>query len=341
MEIEKIVNEQFYLSSKIIHYQNSFIDAFKNVNSDYIEEKLLARFSDKDQFLQSLMETIVYRHFCRKGFSLSFDQLLNKKNKKDVDIVARKNNIALNIEVKCPTTEEKNEKNIVLRQVHRYYNSKEDNVYFSDSMEKLQNKINFNLNQRNSEKQMKIGKMQDNKLKDYLLSANSKFSLSNANELNVLFLCLTTNEFMLFLEYMINTDTGLFSGNSYVDPNDFEKIDCFVLSNIKSGHYKYDLTSFDANFDIWDINKYVNFIIPNVANKQRLDCQFPKCKEMLLENLHDSYFNYCRFAVQYAKKHPDVPQSQYMIFPEYISINFPLLFKEYKEEIKSILDNKH
>lgn len=62
---------------------------------------------------------------------------------------------------------------------------------------------------------------------------------------------------------------------------------------------------------------------------------------MLLENLHDSYFNYCRFAVQYAKKHPDVPQSQYMIFPEYISINFPLLFKEYKEEIKSILDNKH
>lgn len=153
------------------------IDAFKNVNSDYIEEKLLARFSNKDQFLQSLMETIVYRHFCGKGFSLSFDQFLNKKNKKDVDIVARKNNIALNIEVKCPTTEEKNEKDIVLRQVHRYYNSKEDNVYFSDSMEKLQNKINFNLNQRNSEKQMKIGKMQDNKLKDYLLSANSKFSL--------------------------------------------------------------------------------------------------------------------------------------------------------------------
>lgn len=66
-------------------------------------------------------------------------------------------------------------------------------------MEKLHNKINFNLNQRNSEKQMKIGKMQDNKLKDYLLRANSKFSLSNENELNVLFLCLTTNEFILFL----------------------------------------------------------------------------------------------------------------------------------------------
>ena len=60
-------------------------------------------------------------------------------------------------------------------------------------MEKLHNKINFNLNQRNSEKQMKIGKMQDNKLKDYLLRANSKFSLSNENELNV------TNEFILFL----------------------------------------------------------------------------------------------------------------------------------------------
>lgn len=141
---------------------------------------------------------------------------------------------------------------------------------------------------------------------------------------------------------MINTDTGLFSGNSYVDPNNFEKIDCFVLSNMKSGHYKYDLTSCDANFDIWDINKYVNFIIPNVANKQQLGCQIPKCKEMLfLENLHDSYFNYCRFAVEYAQEHPDVPQSQYMIFPEYISIHFPLLFKEYKEEIKCILDNKH
>ena len=89
MEIEKIVNEQFYLSGKIIHYQNSFIDAFKNVNSDYIEEKLLARFNNKDQFLQSLMETIVYRHFCGKGFSLSFDQFLNKKNKKDVDIYVR------------------------------------------------------------------------------------------------------------------------------------------------------------------------------------------------------------------------------------------------------------
>ena len=68
MEIEKIANEQFYLSSKIIHYQNSFINAFKKANSDYIEEKLLARFGGKDQFLQSLMEVIIYRHFCRQDF---------------------------------------------------------------------------------------------------------------------------------------------------------------------------------------------------------------------------------------------------------------------------------
>lgn len=280
--------------------------------------------------------------FCNEEFTLDFDKCINNQSKKDVDIVACKNNITLNIEVKCPATEEKSENEIVLRQVHRYSNSKELNVHFFDSMEKLQNNVNSNLKQINSEKQMKIGKMQDNKLKDYLLSANFKFNLSNENELNLLFLCLTTNEFLLFLEYMINVDTGLFSGNSYVDMNNFEKIDFFVLSNIKSGHYKYDLMSCDANFDIWDINKYVNFIIPNVAKKQQIGCQNPICKEtLLLETLHGYYFDYCQFATKYAKKYPDVPQFQCMIFPEYISIHFPMLFKEYKEEIKYILDNKH
>lgn len=340
MEIEKIVNAQSYFSGRNTSYKKSFINAFKNVNNKYLEKKLLAKFCNKDQFLQSLMEVIIYRHFCSKEFTLDFDKCINNQSKKDVDIVACKNNITLNIEVKCPVTEEKSENEIVLRQDHRYSNSKEDNIYFSTDMENLKNEMNCALNKANIKKQISIKKMQDNKLKDYLFSANEKFNSSNDNELNVLFLCLTTSEFMLFLDYMINKDTGLFSSNSYVDPKHFEKIDCFVLSNIKSGHNKCDLESCDKSFDIWNINKYVNFIIPNIAKYQEIGIQIPKSKEKLfLESLHDSYFHYCLFEKNFVRKHPNIPRILHIVFPEYISNYFPLLTKEYQGKIEVVLDD--
>ena len=67
MKIEKIVNEQLYFSNRIASYKESFINAFNNVNCKYLEKKILTKFCNEDQFLQSLIETIIYRFFATKN----------------------------------------------------------------------------------------------------------------------------------------------------------------------------------------------------------------------------------------------------------------------------------
>src|SRR5690606_24620195 len=107
----------------------------------------------------------------------------------------------------------------------------------------------------------------DNKLKDYLLSANEKFSdNSSEEELNILVVCcpdLLSMQDWFF--YMFGVG-GLFTNDSYHSPLDYNNVDSVILTNMYHRHYDYQHKG--KLKDHWDWRQSCNLILPNPLRKK-------------------------------------------------------------------------
>lgn len=334
-QLSKTVHGFWAFKDKIDEYKNSFIKEFSNIDYKYLENKIFTLPSgEKDRFLQGLAEIIIYKVFHDKGLNIQHDVKLNL-TKKDVDFVIDIDSCKLNIEVKCPVICDHPEGTLFLSVGHRYDNSKiVHESIFKSILEELKKRFGNNLTKEFNNIQEE--KIDDNKLKDYLLSAQSKFNekRDQENELNVLFIALTTNDFIRFFDYITNPQTGLFTCNSYVNPVAFNNIDCIVLSNVMSGHYKFVL-----DFNIWDCNNYINFLIPNINIKRNssIYCNPTKAEKALLEIFHDELLEYKNFSDEFEKTNKGLPKTAYLTLPTYIKKYHPILSDEYTKKLKSMI----
>lgn len=123
----------------------------------------------------------------------------------------------------------------------------------------------------------------DQKMKDYLLSAQGKFGANvEPSVLNVLVVCVDDQMDMTkWIGYMQGPQ-GLFTESSFEPAKNFDNVDMVVLSNLYHRHS--DLANKTKIKDHWNFSKAFNFAIINPATTKS-DLLFSKfCNLLPLEN---------------------------------------------------------
>lgn len=243
---------------------NKLGDKYKNdyfnvcTNNKYNESKALNQNLEPEQYIQASSEQIYFYWLSKKFKNICWDKKLNPP--KDVDIyVENSGKYNLSIEVKTPEIKlDMNPNRLELSQNHKYDTLPRDispsYAAFNFAIDQILNEINSNTSIHN--KEAVKGKIDDLKIKDYLESANQKMQEINKDTINILLICLDTNNILKFMNYIINPYTGLLSQDPIVSKEKYENIEYIVLSNCVEAHL-------DSNFkfNVWDANNYLNFVI--------------------------------------------------------------------------------
>lgn len=179
-----------------------------------------------DTYCQSASELSIQNH-------LVLDQRLQKvaiekqvNPPKDVDAYYEIGSTRVSLEVKCAVEQSPPESALIYKTAGRV----PGHVKSFDNLKEV-------VGERDPDKKVFQGKNKDNTMKDFLLSAHSKFSSKPGFEdLNILFVAcgdyFNVQEwwFYLFL------NNGLFTKNSFYPPSEFGRVDLVILSNLKYCH---------------------------------------------------------------------------------------------------------
>lgn len=248
-------------------------------SSEYNNKKMLDLTLSIHQYIQASSEAIYYYFLRKKDENIEYDKRVNLENGTDVDISCNIAGYRINLEVKTPelfeNTSKYKEGMIYGHLNHRY---PDDMITKEDVDKEMKEIVGY------FQGKADIKKMDDNKLKDYLVGCNDKVIPSDEATINVLLICLDSSTMGSFLSYILNEYTGLFSNNPFVPAKEYEKVDYIMLSNCVEAHL-------DSNFkfNVWDASNYINFVIPNYNKK------IIKGEKDLLNNIfNDSFDDYCK-----------------------------------------------
>lgn len=179
---------------------------------------------DEDTFLQSACELTVQNHAALSGEAGNVEIEKQMNPPKDVDAYFEVNHTKVSIEVKCAVEPPPPEAQVILRIAGRVPNHEESFAQLSERM---------------SAARVTLGKAKnkDNTLKDFLLSANSKFSPNSDNDhLNILFVgCEDYFNIQHWYFYLFENE-GLFTRESFHPTGEFALVDLVILSNLKYCH---------------------------------------------------------------------------------------------------------
>ena len=130
----------------------------------------------------------------------------------------------------------------------------------------------------------------DNKLKDYLLSAHSKFNPKvRENELNVLLICCSDQmDMQKWFHYMAGV-SGLFQYGSFHNQEEYNRVDVVVLTNLYHRHYEYWKKPKISNH--WDLESSFNLIFSNPFRKGGEKVDIHKLMESI-PNYSNEFFSY-------------------------------------------------
>lgn len=231
---------------------------------------------DESQFLQDICEITIASHFA-KLLPEIFEYEKKVSPPTDVDfafcISLTKNdgkentphfrfNCNYHFEVKCPkiTSEVDLEDVIKIHPASRFPSRKTKDLIIKELAQKL-----------SGYKDAIEAPRQDNKLKDFLLSAQSKFNQSDDCDVNVLMVCCDNEIDMQDWRNYIVDFGGFFTETSIIPGEDFEKIDVILLSNVLNRH-RIRQNKMTELINPWDFNKSFNlaYINPMKANKWQI-----------------------------------------------------------------------
>ena len=99
----------------------------------------------------------------------------------------------------------------------------------------------------------------DNKLKDYLVSANGKFPKSEESFFNILVISLDKIRDLDEWYRYIFGEKGAFTKNSYIQ-EEYSNVDAILLTNLQHGH-KSDSLFKEENY--WDFKYYISLLFLN------------------------------------------------------------------------------
>ncbi|MBB1485810.1 hypothetical protein [Oceanospirillum sediminis] len=302
--LPKIKPDNHYLSIPSANYDsyiedlNKIINKLKAVTTEYKAKELIDKklqFNTKKfneaQFIQTACElTSMNELLSRNDISFNYEEQVTPPQ--DIDFSIKIKNRKINVEVKCPSYQPENKEDITLKSVGRI----KDRVALDNTIKKISDII------EGSGKKICIEKSMDNKLKDYLKSAQRKLKNSNESDTNILIVCCDNAIDMMRWFLYLHGSQGLFTENSFVDRIEYNRVDYVLLTNIFHRHNKY----FDNTIitDHWKLSKSFNLLYPNKLSSRNIehkDCNGD------LDFVSDLFPNYSRQFVEYLNNKNDDP----------------------------------
>ena len=254
-------------------YLNGFLDVYniylnnfsKELNS-WLTNKMMLNsnsFNEK-QFIQFACEASIVKFFAEKFPSnLFIEKQINPENKMDVDLVFTEKNYTFNIEIKCSdfiakeNTDSQN--TLKIQPIGRFEDFPEQLKALQDLLKPVAERMNLD--------GIQSGKVMDNNLKDFLLSANKKFNPeASSSELNILSVSCDDAEDMQLWYYYMYKDQGLFKDDSFWKHSDYENVDLVLLNNLYFKHNKYSTKKLNNS---WSFENSFNLIFINPFAKQK------------------------------------------------------------------------
>lgn len=207
-------------------------------------------FKCKFSYYQGISE-LVWRFFLNdQNIDFTIDNKMLNNAGTDVDVCFQINDVNYNVEIKCPEFFEKDDKTLVGEILFR-----QKNYDLRPELEKLIKLFEDALSKQDKYERVTIKKNDDNKLKGYLLSCQSKFNKNDDKNCNILFLSLRNEDFKNYLFYLKNPYSGLLTANSFINNNEYNKVQLVVISNFLS------VNNSESNY--WDLSKCSNLIFLN------------------------------------------------------------------------------
>lgn len=238
---------------------NSYWTEFLQVIEDYkkaLNEEEYNRFLDKSQldckismgqYLQFASEVTIVDYIIRNYSNFINEPRYNGKKNPECSFHYRDRTI--NIEVKCPDftqrIKQETAKGVKVYAAERFPNKND----YEQSKKFIESNI------KDSYQVQNVDRM-DNKLKDYLISAHSKFPTSNSSYFNILVIAVDTIRDMDEWYSYIFGDNGVFTSKTYIK-DDYSNVDAVLITNVQHGHMG---TNVDLNINCWKLENYVSLL---------------------------------------------------------------------------------
>lgn len=263
-------------------YTKDFQDVLKLVEENLSQKhlkRIISKFSSCESYepyayAQEAVELSVIAHVLRNyNDEFKYEPQYNKK--KNPECSFKCGDRIINIEVKCPDCtkfyDNIKDKDILIKMPNRFFSK--------ETIEGL-NGINCNY----------VGKIDllDNKLKDYVESANAKFPSDNNKYFNILVIGLPNVNMLDEWLYYITGICGLFEKENFISKDYLSNIHAIMLSDV-AGNHLYEI---DDNKDNWDILNNVNIILKNPYAKFSSEIGVMKCSDFFdkyVENMFGKY----------------------------------------------------
>lgn len=241
---------------------NRYWDDFLAVNEDYkkiLSEREYADFLKKSkldckiseaQYLQFASEATIVDYVIRNYSNFKNEPKYNQK--KNPECSFEYEGRTVNIEVKCPDLfkrmEQENFGGIKVFAGER----------FPDKDSFIQVKQFIESNIKNGERIQNVDRL-DNKLKDYLISANEKFPISDLSNFNILVIAVDIVQDMDEWYSYLFGDNGAFTDKTYI-VEDYDNVDAVMLTNVQHGHMADDV---DLSTNCWKLENYSSLLLLN------------------------------------------------------------------------------
>lgn len=184
---------------------------------------------DVETYFQSAAELSVQNHLKLNERASKFEIEKQVNPPKNVEVYYEIGATRVSLEVKCPVESQPSQESFVFKNVGRVSDRLENFGKFSE----LQNIID----NPDKDRKLEFAKNNDNKMKDFLVLANGKFSPdSGVDDLNVLLVacgnCANIQEWW----HCLYANEGLFTAESFNPASEYRLVDVVLLSNLKYLH---------------------------------------------------------------------------------------------------------
>ena len=202
------------------------------------------------QYLQAACELSVTGFLANKyKDTFKYEPVYNGKKNPECSFMC--DDVEICVEVKTPDLSKRIEDDLA-------NNKQQVTVYFAERIEN-HDKVVSTIKHLGEEAGIPIKEKRrlDNKLSDYVNSANEKFPLSTDKNFNILVVCLDIiSDLDEWYSYLFG-DTGIFSSAPLVAPGN---VDAIMLTNLMCGHYRFEAENPN---NLWDLQNYGNFLFLN------------------------------------------------------------------------------
>lgn len=267
-----------------------------------IEKMLVGDQSSKEtikfSYNQGISELMLWFLLEKYHIRYNIEVRLNSESHKDIDLQFNIDDITYNIEVKSPNYPLRSGNNIRGMLTNRFPGNE-----MMEELEEINRKFNEVINTNSFIKEQcesaEILNLRDNKIKDCLVSAHSKFANNSEKVCNILLICTTSLEMCHYLNYLKNPCSGLLTENSF-SKEPINNVKAVILSNAISMNEK------EVSFG-WDLDNSINLLYLN----DRCDFKDNNCVDNFLRlfpnSNEDFYKKLCKVDSEQLKEYSDSP----------------------------------